>query len=116
MKGNVFSIGKHQADTYTTTMNALVVQVGTKYSAIVAAAIKELKVKPSALKLPVTPVLSDMIADGTLPTGTTAVPQNYKDLYQEKMKMYAKTEEKFERQCMDVYQYCKGQCSPFMIS
>ena len=44
MKGNVFSIGKHQADTYTSTMNALVIQVGTKYSAIVAAAIKELKV------------------------------------------------------------------------
>ena len=116
MKGNVFSIGKHQADTYTTTMNALVIQVGTKYSAIVAAAIKELKVKPSALKLPVTPVLSDMIADGTLPSGTTAVPQNYKDLYTEKMKAYAKTEERFERQCMDVYQYFKGQCSPFMIS
>ena len=66
--------------------------------------------------MPVTPVLLDMIADGTLPTGTTAVPQNYTDLYTEKMKMYAKTEEKFERQCMDVYQYCKGQCSPFMIS
>ena len=116
MKGNVFSIGRNQADTYTTTINVLVIQVGTKYLAIVAAAIKELKVTPTALKIPVTPVLSDMIAAGTVPLGTTAVPQNYTDLYKEKMKMYAKTEEKFERDCMAVYQYCKGQCSPFMIS
>ena len=55
MKGNVFSIGRNQADVFTTTMNAFVMQVGIKYSTTVSAAARELKVRPTILKIPVTP-------------------------------------------------------------
>ena len=63
-----------------------------------------------------TPDLAELIADGTLPTGTKAVPTNRMDLYKGKMKMFARVEEKFERDCTSVYLLVKGQCSPNMIS
>ena len=57
MKGNVFSIGRDQADVYATTMKALVIVVGVKYSAVVSAAVRELKVRPAKLKIPEYPDL-----------------------------------------------------------
>ena len=100
---------------YATTMNVLVIQVGMKYSAAVSSAVQELKVKPTVLKIPVKPELSKLIADGTLTSADTAVPENLMDLYKEKMKMYAQVEEKFERDCISVYLLVKGQCSWNMI-
>ena len=46
MKGNVFSIGRNQANVYATTMKVLVIQVGIKYSATLSATVQELKVRP----------------------------------------------------------------------
>ena len=116
MKGHVFSIGKNQANVYATTMNALVIQVGIKYSAAVLSAVRELVVKPTILKILEKPELSKLIADGTLTSADTAVPDNLMDLYKEKMNMYARVENKFELDCTSVYLMVKGRCSLNMIS
>ena len=116
MKGDVFSIGRNQPAVFATTINALIIQVGIMYSATVSSAVRELKVRPIILKIPVTPKLLKLIVDKTLATGDTAVPTNMIDLYKEKMKMFAQVEEKFKRDCTSVYLLVKGQCSLNMIS
>ena len=62
MKGNVFSTGRNQADVFATTMNALIIRVGIQYSATVLATVRELKVRPTILKIPVTPEFSEAIS------------------------------------------------------
>ena len=95
MKGNVFSIGRNQADVYATTMNMLIILVGIKYSAAVSSAVRELVVKPTMMKVPDKPELSKLIADGEILTTATAVPDNLMDLYKEEMKMYAREKKRF---------------------
>ena len=80
MKGNVFSTGRNQADAFATTMNMLVIVVGTKYSAAVSSAVRELVVKPTMMKIPDKPELTKLIADGELEPSVKAVPKKYDGL------------------------------------
>ena len=116
MKGNVFSIGRNQADVHATTMAMLEIVVEMKYIAVVASAIRDLKERPVILKIPVKPELTTLQEYGTLESTDTAVPDNLMNLYKEKMKMYAREEKKFELDCQSVYLLVKGQCSPKIIS
>ena len=86
-----------------------------KYSAKVAAAIRDYKEKPSMMRVPKKPELSALIADGTLLSNDTIVPDNLMDVYKEKMKVYARTELKFEADCESAYSLVIGQCSLKMI-
>ena len=115
MKGNVFSIGRNQADVHATTMAMLEIVVGMKYTASVASAIRDLKEKPAILKIPEKPELATLQGNRTLFSTATAVRDNLIDLYKEKMEMFARDKKKFEFDCQCVYLLVKGQCSPKMI-
>ena len=103
MKGNVFFIGRSQADVYATTIAMLEIVVTMNYTAIVASVIQDLKERPAMLKVPVRPDLVTLQANRTLTSTDTAVPDNLMDLYKEKMQKYAKVELKFELNFQSVY-------------
>ena len=110
-----FFIGRNQADVYATTMNMLVIQVGTRYSAAVTSAVQDLVVKPTMMKLLDKPELLQLIADRELTSADKAVPDNLMDLYKEEMKIYAREKNRFELDCRCVYLLVKGQCSLVQI-
>ena len=116
MKGKVFSISRNQADNYAHSHKMLQIVAGVKYTAKVAAAIRDYKEKPSNLKAPIKPELSALIADGTLTRNDGVVPENLMDVYKESVKIYGRTELKFESDCESAFSLVIGQCSPNMIS
>ena len=87
MKNKVFSISRNQADNFAHTHKMLQVVAGMKYSAKVAAAIRDFKEKPAMMKVPVKPELSALVTTGTVLDTATAVPDNLMDVYKEKMKV-----------------------------
>ena len=116
MKGKVFSIGRNQADNFAHSHKMLQIVVGVKYTSKVAAAIRDYKVKPTNLRAPIRPELAALISDGTLLDTATAVPENFMDVYREKVKIYSKIELQFEQHCESAFSLVIGQCSPNMIS
>ena len=80
MKDKVFCISRNQADNFAHSHKMLQVVAGMKYSAKVNAAIRDIKEKPSMMKVPTKPELSALIADGTLRSSDTAVPDNLMDV------------------------------------
>ena len=108
MNGNVFLIGRNQADVHTTTMSMFEIQVGMKYTASVVLAVQDLVVKPKMLKLPDKPELLKLTADREVLLTVMAVPDNLMDLYKEEVKIYAREKKRFELDCQSVYLLVKG--------
>ena len=79
----MFQIGRSQTYNYAHAMSRLQVIKGVRYSAVVLSAVRDLKERPVMLKVPVTPKLADLIANDTLISTDTVVPNEHNDLYTE---------------------------------
>ena len=73
-KKKVFSFSRNQADNFAHTHKMLQIVAGMKYSAKVAAAIRDFKKKPVMMKVPVKPELSALILASTVVDTATTVP------------------------------------------
>ena len=71
---------------------------------------------PPMLKLPTKPTLEILqAADTTQPSAALEVPEHFEDFCKERLKMYVKKLDKFEKDGMQVYLMVVVQCADDML-